>query len=167
MLFIFSAALFCVLFYVVYDLYKAFLISDNAVVSTDLNVTLENLLTQNKIFSAKDFFGELINVYNNIFIVLVCIIGLSGIFGFIYIKNRTEEQMEEAFKKYMNDEAKIKKIANDVLEKHFKDELNKQSEERNDLKERVNALESSIVELEDEKNHENNQFSLEIKDDKG
>jgi len=166
-LFILSIILFCVLIKSAYDIHyqvEVFLIGNDINISTDINTTLKNLLTQNKLISAKDFFGAFIGVYNNIFIVLVCIIGLSGIFGFVYIKNRTEEQMEASIKKYMDNEAKIKEIASNTLKSYFENMLDEQDKEYISLKEKIEELESRIYELEDEKNTKNTKFELEVKD---
>lgn len=108
--------------------------------SVDTNKTLETLISENKLISAKDFFGFYISYYNNFIVILSCIIGVSALTSFIYIRNRNEETNEkiknetrEQIDNFLKDNTNIKMRIQEVTEDSIKDIIERMEKIENDI----------------------------------
>ena len=131
------------------ELLNLYILGNELNKSADINNTLETLISENKLISAKDFFGFYISYYNNFIVILSCIIGISALTSFIYIRNRNEETNE-----------RIKVETKNQIDNFLKNEI--------DVKNTIqNITEYSIKDIVDrmeqiERNIENIQDSLEM-----
>lgn len=131
------------------ELLNLYILGNELNKSADINKTLETLISENKLISAKDFFGFYISYYNNFIVILSCIIGISALTSFIYIRNRNEETNE-----------RIKVETKNQIDNFLKNEI--------DVKNTIqNITEYSIKDIVDrmeqiERNIENIQDSLEM-----
>lgn len=65
----------------------------------DINKTLEVLISENKLISAREFFGFYISYYNNYIVILSCIIAAFGVASLFYIRGKNEEVNQKLINK--------------------------------------------------------------------
>lgn len=117
--------------------------------SISLSTTLDELIRENKLFSPKDLFGMYASYYNNLVIILVAMLGAFYIISFVYIKNKTENEMNMQVEKYLNNKENMSNIFNIA----FGDKLNKfLPDTKTDidfLKSKLSELETKVSELDE------------------
>ncbi|RDU63552.1 hypothetical protein [Helicobacter sp. MIT 14-3879] len=127
------------------ELLNLYILGNELKGSADTNKTLEVLISENKLISAKDFFGFYISYYNNFIVILSCIIGAFAITSFIYIRNKNEETNEkiknetkEQIDNFLKDNTNIKMRIQEVTEDSIKD-----------IMERMEKIENDIIKIQD------------------
>lgn len=132
---------FCVLSYIVWFAYDeilktAFLVGNQIDPHRDIYKTLEQLITENRLISAKDYFGFYISYYNNFVLILSAIIGLFGISSFVYLKQKNienlkdiENKTKDEIKNYLSKgDVDVKKITQEVVEEYVTSEIKERFE---------------------------------------
>lgn len=112
-------------------LQSIFLIGNQIDTKKDISKNLEQLISESKLISAKDYFGFYISYYNNFVLILSAIIGLFGISSFFYLKRKNDENMRdienktrEEVKKFLADkEVEVKKIIEEVAREYSENNL--------------------------------------------
>lgn len=97
--------------------------------SISLNTTLNELIRENKLFSPKDLFGMYASYYNNLVIILVAMLGAFYIISFVYIRNKTEEEMNKQVIEYLSNSNNIDKIITEIEKSNPYISLKKELEE--------------------------------------
>ncbi len=143
---------FCISWFIKSELLDTmYLIGNMSDADKNMSQTLENLLSENKIISAKEFFGYYITYYNNFVLILTGIIGVFGVSSFVYFKNKHEDiehkTVEEIKKKL--EETGIKKIIKDVVLESIQ---NAYEEEKSTIDKEIENIKKRLETLEDETN---------------
>ena len=114
--------------------------------TTDINQTLSVLISENKLISAKDFFGFYLSYYNNFIIILSCIIGVFSIVSFFYIKNKSEDINEEIkiqTKEHLEKMIDLKKTIKEVTDNSARDIIDRMEKLEKDVEKLKNFEELS------------------------
>lgn len=112
--------------------------------TTDINQTLSVLISENKLISAKDFFGFYLSYYNNFIIILSCIIGGFSIISFVYIRSKNEEEIKIQTREYLESNIDIKNTIEEVNNNSVKD-----------IMDRIEKLEEDVENLKDSEEYKN------------
>lgn len=97
--------------------------------SISLNTTLDELIRENRLFSPKDLFGMYASYYNNLVIILVAMLGAFYIISFVYIRNKTEEEMNKQVIEYLSNSNNINKINSEIEKTNLYQSLKKSLED--------------------------------------
>lgn len=114
--------------------------------TTDINQTLSVLISENKLISAKDFFGFYLSYYNNFIIILSCIIGAFGIVSFFYIKNKSadiNEGIKIQTKEHLEKMIDLKKTIKEVTDNSARDIIDRMEKLEKDVEKLKNFEELS------------------------
>lgn len=127
------------------ELLNLYILGNELNKSADINKTLETLISENKLISAKDFFGFYISYYNNFIVILSCIIGVSALTSFIYVKNRNDETNERIkvetknqIDNFLKNEIDVKNTIQNITEYSIKD-----------IVDRIEQIERNIENIQD------------------
>lgn len=127
---------------------------------------LENLISENKIYTADIIFERLIHFYENLITVIVSITAFLGIIGYLYIKNSHQRDIYDGIYSILNSDMGLN-LLNDLInknaKKYFDAEFNKSlnygdlrdlqvttqtnSEENEGILKRLNIIETQIEKL--------------------
>ncbi|MDR2760875.1 MAG: hypothetical protein LBB09_03455 [Rickettsiales bacterium] len=112
---------------------------------------LEKLIEEGKIITPLELLGQVMSFYESVVSVFGVLMGISCIFGYIYIKNSSEEQVkkqvEEEVRNYIQVNDNLKSIFADILNNDFHlDSLEKkidvlENKLENELRNNYNTME--------------------------
>ncbi|WP_104697783.1 MULTISPECIES: hypothetical protein [unclassified Helicobacter] len=107
------------------------LIGNQIVLDEDKHKTLEQLVAESKLISAKDYFGFYISYYNNFVLILSAIVGLFGISSFIYLKRKNDDidtNTKKEIKNYLSKEIDVKKLTQEVVNAYVASQMKEKFE---------------------------------------
>lgn len=134
--------------------------------SQDMKQTLDKLITESKLISAKDYFGFYISYYNNFVLILSAIIGLFGISSFFYFKDKNEKNLrdienktKEEIKSYLkNGEVDIKKLIQEIVKEQVE---SGRGEDIKNIKQEIDSIKEQIEKI--DTNSKNEEIPYKIK----
>ena len=127
--------------------------------------TLKRLIDKGVLLCPEHVLGDTMSYYGSIITVLVCIIGVMGVFAFVYVRNLSLDHAEEKVKQFANEHAKhffdssafdkdLEKRTDTIARKYLEDQfgsiledlenIQPISEKMGELDERIEAMESAI-----------------------
>lgn len=134
------------------ELLNLYMLGNELNKQADANKMLETLISENKLISAKDFFGFYVSYYNNFIVILSCIIGVSALTSFIYIRNKNEETNEkiknetrEQIDNFLKDNTNIKIRIQEVTEDSIKDIIERMEKMEHDIRKIQDSLEMQNI----------------------